>query len=218
MNTTTETLRPDRFDRIQALTREYAKFSRSAGGLGNVLGGLLGAGIWLIGAYADPPLAARASLWLALPAWLWAKTWLRHHYYQRHGAAWEQMGTTAVNIERLSQGALAGVACVMLGICIFLAVASPAKMTGVPLLNKLALVAAPLAALILHRRINTPFEAAVAVNLLVQAVMLTTGTPTVWSNRISTLLWAVLLIVIGLWEQVRFSGVERQLAGLRGER
>jgi hypothetical protein len=204
--------------RLETLTREYAAFSRSASGLSNTLGGLLAAGIWLIGAYADPPLPARAALVLALPAWMAAKTWLRHHYYQRHGEARESLPPAAIGIEHFAQGCVGGVAAVLLAICLYLAVAGPAKMDGVPLLNRLALVAGPLIAVVLARRINTPFEAMVAVNLLVQTVMLSTGTPVPWQRQNFTLAASLFLVAIGLWEHFRFRSVEAQLAALRGAR
>lgn len=201
---------------LAALTQEYATFSRSASGLGNTLGGLIAVAIWLTGAYADPPAPARAALVLALPAWMAAKTWLRQHYYQRHGEAWEILPPPAAGIERFAQGCVGGVAAVLLVVCLYLAVAAPAKMAGVPLLNRLALVAGPLLGVVLARHINTPFEAMVAVNLLVQTVMLTTGTPIHWQRQNVTLTWSLLLMAIGLWEHFRFRGVERQLAALRG--
>ncbi|MEO6801480.1 MAG: hypothetical protein ABI178_16200 [Rhodanobacter sp.] len=83
-----------RLRQVEELTRSYARYSRSAGGLSSVLGGVL----CLIAYFGGPLLPSmpltRAVL-IAIPAgWLLAKGWMTHHYYQRLGHV-EQQETPA---------------------------------------------------------------------------------------------------------------------------
>jgi hypothetical protein len=208
---------PAKLEQLQSLTREYAKFSRSATGLGSVIGGMIGLSIFLIGAFTNPPLWARALLVLALPIWFVLKHWLRNHYYQRHGTALETFDKLSTNVERFVQGGIGGIALVMLVVCAFLIITNPEKIANLPVLNKIALVAAPLAGLLLCRQINTVLEFLVVMNLMVQTVMLASGSNWTWGNQITMLFYSGLLIVIGLVEHFRFRNLEAQLQHLRGQ-
>jgi hypothetical protein len=208
---------PAKLEQLQAITREYAKFSRSATGLGGVIGGMIGLAIFLIGAFSNPPLWARALMVLALPIWFVLKAWLRNHYYQRHGTALETLDKLSTNVERFVQGGIGGIAAVMLIICAFLVITNPEKVASLPILNKIALLAAPLAGLLLWRQINTVLEFLVVMNLMVQTVMLASGSNWTWGNQITMLFYSGLLIVIGLVEHFRFRKLETQLQNLRGQ-
>jgi hypothetical protein len=207
---------PAKLEQLQTLTREYAKFSRSASGLGSVIGGVFGLTIFLIGAFTNPPLWARALMVLTIPTWFVLKAWLRNHYYQRHGTALETLDKTSTNVERFVQGGIGGIAAVMLIICAFLVISNPEKIANLPTLNKIALIAAPLAGLLLCRQINTILEFLVVMNLLVQTVMLASGSNWAWGNQTTILLYSGLLIVVGLMEHLRFQKLETQLQHLRG--
>lgn len=75
---------------LEALTRDYARYSRSAGGLGSVLGGTLCLASYFCGALLPLTPAVRAVL-IAMPfVWLGAKLWLTRNYYQRFGRVEEQ--------------------------------------------------------------------------------------------------------------------------------
>jgi hypothetical protein len=204
-------------EHLQTVTREYARFSRSATGLGSVIGGIFGLTIFLIGAFSDPPLWARALMVLALPIWFLLKTWLRNHYYQRHGTALETLDKLGTNVERFVQGGIGGIATVMLIACAFLVITNPEKIASLPILNKIALLAAPLAGLLLWRQINTILEFLVVMNLMVQTVMLASGSNWTWGNQATMLLYSGLLIMIGLVEHLRFRKLEAQLQNLRGQ-
>jgi hypothetical protein len=74
-----------RLHELESLTRSYARYSRSAGGVSSVLGGVL-----CLLAYLGGPLLPATSLTrtmlIAIPAvWLLAKGWMMRHYYQRMG-------------------------------------------------------------------------------------------------------------------------------------
>ena len=72
-------------DELEALTRAYARYSRSAGGLGSVLGGALCLVSYFGGALLPLDPAVRTVL-IAMPfLWLGAKLWLTRNYYQRFG-------------------------------------------------------------------------------------------------------------------------------------
>lgn len=91
-----------RVDQIQALTRRYARYSRSAGGLSSVLGGVL-----CLVAYFGGPLLP-ASPWatlvlIAIPAvWLLAKGWMIRRYYQQLGRVEQQESAPERRAHRLN--------------------------------------------------------------------------------------------------------------------
>ena len=75
----------NRLHELESLTRSYARYSRSAGGMSSVLGGVLCLIAYLGGPLLPATPLARAAL-IAIPAvWLLAKGWMTHHYYQRMG-------------------------------------------------------------------------------------------------------------------------------------
>lgn len=81
-----------RLQELESLTRSYACFSRSAGGLGSVLGGALCLLSYFLGALLPLTPALQAGL-IAIPfVWLLCKGWLVRRYYQRFGRA-EEMQT-----------------------------------------------------------------------------------------------------------------------------
>jgi hypothetical protein len=178
---------------------------------------MCGLTIFLVGAFTNPPLWTRASLVLAIPIWFALKTWLRNHYYQRHGTALETLDKTSTNIERFVQGGIGGIAAIMLIICAYLVIANPEKVASLPALNKIALLVAPFAGLLLWRQINTILEFLVVMNLMVQTVMLASGSNWTWGNQITILFYSGLLIVIGIIEHLRFRKLETQLKSFQGQ-
>jgi hypothetical protein len=81
-----------RLRELESLTRAYARFSRSAGGLGSVLGGALCLLSYFLGALLPLTPALQVGL-IAIPfVWLLSKGWLVRRYYQRFGRA-EEMQT-----------------------------------------------------------------------------------------------------------------------------
>jgi len=80
-----------RLHELESLTRSYARYSRSAGGMSSVLGGVLCL-IAYLGGPLLPATPLTRTVLIAIPAvWLLAKGWMMRHYYQRmgHVEEWE---------------------------------------------------------------------------------------------------------------------------------
>lgn len=77
--------------RLAENTARYARYSRSAGGLSLVIGGVLCLATFVAGATIDLTPAWRYALASAPLPWLLSKELLRALYYQRAGAALENL-------------------------------------------------------------------------------------------------------------------------------
>jgi len=75
----------DDLDQLAARAQRYARYSRSAGGLSSVIGGILLFASFLANAYLELAAVNRVVLALAPLLWLLAKELLRVGYYQRDG-------------------------------------------------------------------------------------------------------------------------------------
>ena len=81
----------DSLSRLAENTSRYACYSRSAGGLSLVIGGLLCLATFVVGATVELTPALRYALAGAPLLWLLSKELLRAFYYQRAGAARERL-------------------------------------------------------------------------------------------------------------------------------
>src|SRR3546814_8164006 len=77
--------------RLAENTSRYARYSRSAGGLSLVIGGVLCLAAFVIGATVGLTPAWRYTLVAAPLLWLASKELLRAFYYQRAGAVRERL-------------------------------------------------------------------------------------------------------------------------------
>lgn len=75
----------EHLDRLAERAQRYARYSRSAGGLSSVIGGVLLFGSFLANAFLELGQAERIVLALTPALWLLAKELLRVGYYQRDG-------------------------------------------------------------------------------------------------------------------------------------
>lgn len=83
-----------RLHELETLTRDYARYSRSAGGLASVLGGVFCLGSYLAGGLLPLTPLLRIVL-VALPlVWVLVRQWLVRRYYQRYGRVEEQVRTS----------------------------------------------------------------------------------------------------------------------------
>ena len=161
-----------RLDELEALTRRYARYSRSAGGLSSVLGGVLCLLAYFGGQLLHGVAWARPVL-MAIPAvWLLAKGWMMHRYYQRLGHVEEQ--ETALD-RRVHGFCVAVVLLVALAITIGFGASArphpwslPAGMPGYLALLWLLVLAA-------WRWLRSPLDFIVGVFLFCQAAMVSAG-------------------------------------------
>jgi len=82
---------PADLKRLTDLTSRYARYSRSAGGLSSVVGGVLCALTFAVGALMPLDPGLRYALASAPLLWIASKELLRYFYYQRSGAAAERL-------------------------------------------------------------------------------------------------------------------------------
>lgn len=78
-------------DRLQALSEQYARYNRSAGGLSSVIGGLLCLLMFVAALTLELSQPARLLVAAAPLFWLASKELLRRYYYQRAGAALDRL-------------------------------------------------------------------------------------------------------------------------------
>lgn len=79
-----------KLDRLAELSARYARYSRSAGGLSTVFGGVLLLLVFAVNAFAELSTSLRIALAMAPLLWLAVKEMLRHWYYQRDGLAMQK--------------------------------------------------------------------------------------------------------------------------------
>lgn len=85
VSTSDTNLTSDRLHELESVTSDYARYSRSAGGLASVLGGVFCVASYLCGALLPLTVPVRAML-IAFPiVWVLAKIVLTRNYYQRFG-------------------------------------------------------------------------------------------------------------------------------------
>lgn len=211
---------------LEQLTRDYARYSRSAGGLGSVLGGALCIVSYLAGALLPLSPPVRVAL-IACPfVWVSAKIWLTQRYYQRYGHV-EEQETWA---ERWTYRFCVGISVVVALFVTSVVLAHAWSRHAVPsieALGYLALVLAlPIAA---WRWLRSPLDFIVGVFLFCQAALACGGrayplvgaAETTQSAMMSWValtypLAAVGLIGSGIVQHRRFAELRTRLEQLRG--
>lgn len=104
---------PEQLDELETLTRDYARYSRSAGGLASVLGGLCCLLSYLLGGLLPMTPTLRGAL-VALPlVWLLARQVMVRRYYQRLGHVEEQEGVAERRTHRAILGVVMAVAALL---------------------------------------------------------------------------------------------------------
>lgn len=202
-------------ERLSALTREYSRFSRSAAGLGSVLGGVFGLVSYFAGALAPLAWWSRGAL-AALPlAWIVAKELLQRRYYQRYGRVEE---VERVGERRLRWFLTGFVAVVSVGVVgwVMREVIVGGRTAGDwwELAGYLAFVAAM--PLLVWRYLRTPLEFIVGVFLLAQAALVLGGGRYALGEQLQAPIGAVVLVVLGLREHRSYRGLERRLGEVGG--
>lgn len=202
-------------DRLSAMTREYAKFSRSAAGLGNVLGGVFGLVSYFTGALAPLTWWSRAVL-AALPlVWIVAKELLQRRYYQRYGRVEEVEGVGARRLRWLLTGFVAVVSVVVVGwVLREVVVGGRGGGDWWELVGYLAFVAAT--PLLVWRYLRTPLEFIVGVFLLAQAALVLGGGSYALGEQVQAPIVSAVLVVVGVLEHRSYVRLERRLAEVGG--
>lgn len=200
-------------EHLAVLTRRYARFSKSAGGLASVLGGGLALVAYVMGALSPPEgLWGRLALASAPFVWIGAKEILRRRYYQPLGRVEEPR----TEYERRWH----------LGFTIFTAIVSAAVVAvvlwttvvrgrGLPPAGVLGYVAivAVMPVLVWHF-MKTPLEFIVGVFLVCQAaLMLGGGSYALWEQPQAPIA-AVALVGLGIKQHLDFRSLRRELARL----
>jgi hypothetical protein len=193
---------------MQQVTQEYASFSRSRSGLGNVLGGAAGlisfAALWLLGRGV-----ALAALTVGLTvAWLVGKELIRRRFYRPFGDAREIWSVS----QRRGQAIGAAAAGVGIAAYAVLPVGPARPITppwSIPLPYLIVCVVTPW---IVWRYLRTVNEAMVGSYLLFMSALTCAGLVPDRGMFIAFLpLYSVLLIVLGFKEHRRFQGLAARL-------
>jgi len=198
--------------RLADLTRRYARFSVSAGGLGSALGGALVLVAYFVGALApDLSTGGRVGLATTPLVWIVVKELLRSRYYQRFGRVEE---VRPVFDRRLHLGLTLFTALVSVGIVVTVLVRQWPLQWDVGTVGYLAYVAAmPLLVWLFMR---TPLEFIVGVFLVAQAALaLAGGAYRLWDQPQAPI-GGVALLVVGVSQHLEFLRLERELKSLRG--
>lgn len=215
----------DRLQDLEGLTRSYARYSRNAGGLSSVLGGVLCLLAYFGGQLLHGVAVASAAL-IAIPGvWLLAKGWMTHRYYQRWGHVEEQ----ETSVERRTHWfCVGGVLLLALAITVGLGFAARPHPWSLPpgMIGYLALLW--LLVLAAWRWLRSPLDFIVGVFLFCQAAMVsagayypligTTHTPQATQMSLVALMFplaALVMIANGVREHRQFQQLRQRLQQLR---
>jgi uncharacterized membrane protein YidH (DUF202 family) len=215
----------DRLQDLEGLTRSYARYSRNAGGLSSVLGGVLCLLAYFGGQLLHGVAVASAVL-IAIPAvWLLAKGWMTRRYYQRWGHVEEQETPAERRTHWFCVGVVLLVALVITAV---LAVSARPHPWSLPsgMLGYLALLW--LLVLAAWRWLRSPLDFIVGVFLFCQAAMVSGGgyypligtTHTLQATQMSLValmfpLAALVMIANGVREHRQFQQLRQRLQQLR---
>ncbi len=207
MDTTPEAL-SDRLTKLSTLTRAYSRYSRSAGGLGTLLGGGLCLLSYLGGALLPLTPALRITLALLPAVWIAAKEWLRHVLYQPAGRLREAPDRTQHRWH--------------VGLTAFLAIASAAILCTALFYGRAPL--RPGVAIYMAYVLALPFvawyflwsipELVVGIFLLCQAALAAAGLTYPLGSQLQAPAMAIVALLLGWREHRAFRALRRELAAL----
>jgi uncharacterized membrane protein YhaH (DUF805 family) len=201
-------------EQLQILTREYAKFSKSAAGWGSITGGILGLLLYAIINRSDLPNWARLLCGLAPIIWLGSKQLVRSRYYQRHGQVLET-SSTPVWLERVLQGMIIGVMFCVLGAGLVALAIKPENVLRIPTPNLILAVLLCAFGIYAARLINTTAEMLAALQMFIAAFYILGGLPGNPDSLWALPVYSSLLLVIGIYEHWQYRGIENQLRKLQ---
>jgi hypothetical protein len=200
----------DPYSRFQAMTREYSRYSRSAGGMSAIAGGIACLASFLAGVLLPATIELRAVL-IAVPVlWLAGKHWMVHRYYQRFGKVEEQVTPTELNFQRFFIAFTVVISAAIVGFVLTRMVPMGKLPWDPRAIGYLAVVA--LLPLIVWRWLRTPLEFIVGVFLLCQAAVAFTGqTYALGPTTVMFPLAAIALVVVGWRDHQRFLRLQTEM-------
>ena len=183
--------------RLAENTSRYARYSRSAGGLSLIIGGILCLATFVIGAAVELTPTLRYVLVSAPLVWLLSKELLRTFYYQRAGAVRERLSTRQRRLHRWMVGYLVVVSLLIIGGVVW---AAGSRVWHWPGLAYIAIVAAmPLVA---ARWFWSSGDFLVGVLLICQAAVVIVGLHYPWYWILLAALYAAIAVISG-WREHR---------------
>lgn len=197
-------------DRLALRAARYARYSRSAGGLSSVIGGILLIAAFTANAFAELTPALRAVLASTPLLWLAAKELLRRRYYQRDGEVLQAPTPAERKQHRWIVLYLSVIALVVLGF-VFAALLRDGHLPEGPMLGYILVVLAlPLAA---WRWFWSVSDFLVGVLLFCQSAVVIAGSsyPAIWLFYIAGC--AGIAILYGWREHRDYLALRAELAG-----
>jgi len=195
---------------LRQLTQEYASFSRSRAGLGNVLGGIVGlvvfGAIWLFGGNT---VTAALTIVLTL-LWLAGKEVIRRRVYQDFGAVRE---TWTGSPQRTHQLSLLLFTPLLLAFAVWIMAAGWLSKPAVAWPYLVFCIATPL---IMWRYLYTLNEIMIGFGLLFMCAITASGHTPVLLAQLVVPIYAAMMIPLGLSEHQRFRALETRLHARSG--
>ena len=200
-------------DQLAARAQRYARYSRSAGGLSSVIGGILLLASFLANAYLELDAVNRILLALAPLLWLLAKELLRVGYYQRDGEVLQAPTDREKRTHRWTVIYLAVVAAIVLGVLAYTAL-QMGRLPGAGMLGYAVIVAAlPLVA---WRWFWSVSDFLVGVLLMCQSAVVIGGGnyPPIWLLYVGAC--AAIVVFYGLREHRDYLALRAEFAAQEG--
>ena len=202
-------------EHLQTLTREYAKFSKSAAGWGSIIGGALGLALYaIITQFPNLPTWARVLCGFVPILWITAKQLLQRRYYQRLGQVLENDPNPKWVMQLIQGGLLGMMICLTVTGLVALFI-RPEKILSIAAPQLVMLVILCAYGLWASFQLNSVVEMLVALQLFLNAFFILIG-----SENTPGSLWALpacsaLLLLIGIYEHLQYKIVEGQLKKFR---
>ncbi len=200
----------DTIAEMQGLTREYASYSRSRGGLANVLGGVIGlvifGAVWIFGG-----TPATAALTVGLTSvWLVGKDIIRRRLYRGFGEAREGWADQS---RRTHQALMWIFTPLLLAFAVWIVAAGWLSRPAVSLPYLVFCLATPL---ITWRLLYTLNDITIGFGLLFMSAVTASGHTPALLGLAFVPVYAAVLIPLGLTEHRQFKGLRTRLQGRRG--
>ena len=202
-------------EQLQTLTREYAKFSRSAAGWGSIIGGALGLALYaIITQFPNLPTWARVLCGFAPILWLSSKQLLQSRYYQRLGQVLE-IDPNPKWLLQFIQGGMIGMMLCMIGVGLIALAIRPERILNIPAPQLVMLVILCAYGLYAALRLGNVLEMLVALQLYLNTFFILVGGDNSPSSLWALPVYSTLLFVIGVVEHLRYKVIEGQLKKFR---